>query len=128
MSTDPIRDGACCAEPLHDPGATQFNPADVGGPAGAVPIHADGSVALYVPTRRALAWQSIDPAGTPVVRERYWITMQPGEIRVCDGCHGVNTVNQAGQPPAQNVADALRELLRNWKNDVDPLFKDGFGN
>jgi len=47
---------------------------------------------------------------------------------VCDGCHGVNTINQAGQPPAQNVADALRELVRNWKNDVDPLFKDGFGN
>ena len=115
-------------EPLHDPGATQFNPADVGGPVGAVPIHADGSVALYVPTRRAMAWQSVDPAGTPVVRERYWITMQPGEIRVCDGCHGVNTVNQAGQPAAQNVADALRELVRNWKTDVDPLFKDGFGN
>ena len=62
------------------------------------------------------------------MRERYWITAQPGEIRVCDGCHGVNTVNQAGQPPAQNVADALRELVRNWKNDIDPMFKDGFGN
>ena len=34
--------------------------------------------------------------GTPVVRERYWITAQPGEVRACDGCHGVNTTNQAG--------------------------------
>ena len=116
------------AQPLHDPAATTFNPADPGGPSGAMSIHADGSVALYVPARRALAWQSTDAAGTPVVRERYWITMQPGEIRVCDGCHGVNTVNQAGQPPAQNVADALRELVRHWKSDIDLLFKDGFGD
>jgi hypothetical protein len=116
------------AQPLHDPDAMTYNPADPGGPSGGTPIHADGSVALYVPARRALAWQSTDAAGTPVVRERYWITMQPGEIRVCDGCHGVNTVNQAGQPPAQNVAEALRELVRSWKSDIDQLFKDGFGD
>jgi hypothetical protein len=114
------------AQPLHDPQASLFNPPDPAGPPGSVPIHADGSIALYVPARRAMAWQSVDPAGTPVVRERYWITMQPGEIRVCDGCHGVNTVNQAGQPPAQNVADALRELLHAWKDGVDPLFADDF--
>ena len=116
------------AQPLHDPGAMAFNPANPGGPAGSMPIHADGSVALYVPARRALAWQSTDAAGTPVVRERYWITMQPGEVRVCDGCHGVNTVNQAGQPPSQNVADAFRELLHTAKDVIDPLFKDGFGD
>jgi len=116
------------AQPLHDPDAMTFNPADPGGLSGGISIHADGSVALYVPARRALAWQSTDAAGTPVVRERYWITMQPGEIRVCDGCHGVNTVNQAGQPPAQNVPDALRELVRNWSRDIDDLFKDGFGD
>ena len=91
-------------------------------------IHADGSVALYVPARRALVWQSTDTVGTPVVRERYWITMQPGEIRVCDGCHGVNHLNQAGQPPAQNVAIAFRELLQAAKNLIDPIFKDGFGD
>ena len=86
------------------------------------------SVAVFVPVRRALAWQSTDPAGTPVVRERYWITMQPGEIRVCDGCHGVNTLNQAGQPPAQNTATAFRELLHDVKDAVDFIFDDGFGD
>lgn len=116
------------AEPLHDVAAMAFNPTNPGGPPGSVSIHADGSVALYVPSRRALAWQSTDATGTPVVRERYWITMQPGEIRVCDGCHGVNKLNQAGQLPSQNVADALRELLHNWKVDIDPIFKDAFGN
>jgi hypothetical protein len=53
--------------------------------------------------------------------------MQPGEIRVCDGCHGVNTANQAGQPPSQNVATAFRELLHDVKNAVDVIFHDDFG-
>jgi hypothetical protein len=122
----PVAGRRVLAQPLHDAQASLFNPPDAAGPPGSVPIHADGSIALYVPARRAMAWQSVDPAGMPVVRERYWITMQPGEIRVCDGCHGVNTVNQAGQPPAQNVADALRELLHAWKDGVDPLFADDF--
>lgn len=116
------------AEPLHDDAAIAWNPADPGGPAGAVAIHADGSAALFVPTRRALAWQSTDPAGTPVVRERYWITLQPGEVRACDGCHGVNVVNQAGQPPSQNVAEAFRDLLHDVKDAIDSVFKDGFEN
>jgi hypothetical protein len=114
------------AQPLHDTSATVFNPSDPGGPSGSVPIHPDGSVALFVPARRAMVWQSTDPTGTPVVRERYWITMQPGEVRVCDGCHGVNTVNQAGQPPATNVADAFRQLLHDTKDAIDSVFKDGF--
>ncbi|MGH8172726.1 MAG: hypothetical protein ACREPX_06240, partial [Rhodanobacteraceae bacterium] len=114
------------AQPLHDSAALEFGPENPTGPEGSVPIHADGSVALYVPARRALAWQSTDAAGTPVVRERYWITAQPGEIRTCDGCHGVNQLNQAGQPPAQNVSTALRELLAHWKTEIDPLFKGSF--
>ena len=116
------------AEPLHDASAMAFNPPDPAGPNGSQAIHADGSVAVFVPVRRALAWQSTDPAGTPVVRERYWITMQPGEIRVCDGCHGVNTLNQAGQPPAQNTATAFRELLHDVKDAVDCIFDDGCGD
>jgi len=48
-----------------------FNPPDPAGPSGSQAIHADGSVAVFVPARRALAWQSTGPAGTPVVRERY---------------------------------------------------------
>jgi hypothetical protein len=110
---------------LHDPIATAHNPPNPGGPPGSVPIASDGSVALFVPTRRALAWQSTAANGTPVVRERYWITFQPGEIRACDGCHGVNQTNQAGAPAATNVAIAFRELLQRYKA-TGPLFLDGF--
>ena len=116
------------AQVMHDPGAMDANgPAEPGAPAGSRPIHTDGSVALYVPTRRALAWQSTTPAGVPVVQERFWITVQPGEIRACDGCHGINQVNQAGQPKAENVSLAFRELLARWRDDVSQaLFEDGF--
>jgi len=60
------------------------------------------------------------------VRERYWLTFQPGEIRACDGCHGVNQQNQAGQPAAQNTAQALLALLARWRDgQVDLIFANG---
>ena len=85
----------------------------------------DGSVAAYVPTRRALAWQSVAPDGTAIVRERYWITLQPGEVRACDGCHGVNQASQSNAPAATNTALAFRQLLATWR-DTAPLFADDF--
>ena len=101
------------AQTLHDaPGKNIPNP---GGPAGSVKIAIDGSTAAFVPARRALAWQTTDAAGNPVVRERVWITVQPGEVRVCASCHGANTKDQAGQNTPTNKPEALRELLRAWK-------------
>lgn len=83
--------------------------------AGTVNVAADGSVAALVPANRALSWQTTNAAGTPVVRERYWLTFQAGEVRVCNSCHGVNTKDQIGQPVSQQAPDALRSLLREWK-------------
>ncbi|HVE71232.1 MAG TPA: hypothetical protein VNI54_07675 [Thermoanaerobaculia bacterium] len=83
--------------------------------AGTVAVAADGSVAALVPASRALSWQTTDSAKTPVVRERYWITLQPGEVRVCNSCHGVNTRDQVGQQASQQAPEALRKLLREWK-------------
>lgn len=102
---------------LHDPRAR--NPVVAGAPAGSVAIARDGSVAAFVPARRALSWQLTDAAGTPVVRERLWLTMQPGEVRVCKSCHGVNQKDQAlnGQPT--NVPQALRELLSYWSEHLE---------
>ncbi len=101
------------AQPMHGPNTALVpNP---GGPPSSVKIAADGSSAAFVPARRALAWQSTDAAGNPVVRERVWVTMQPGEVRVCASCHGANTQNQAGLPSPTNKPEALRDLLRAWK-------------
>ncbi|HEX6097042.1 MAG TPA: hypothetical protein VF432_12010 [Thermoanaerobaculia bacterium] len=83
-------------------------------------IAADGSMAALVPATRAMTWQTVDPAGMPVVRERYWLTFQPGEVRVCSACHGVNTRDQLGQAAPTQSAEALRALLKVWKGEQAP--------
>ena len=65
-------------------------------------IAADGSTAAFVPNR-GMTWQTTDTV-TPVVRERVWITFQPGEVRVCASCHGVNKADQAGLAAPTNKA------------------------
>jgi len=102
------------ARAMHEPAAK--NPATTGAP-GSVKIAADGSIAALVPARRALSWQTTDAHNAPVVRERYWLTFQPGEVRVCGSCHGVNSRDQLGRPAPQNSPEALRTLLRFWKSE-----------
>jgi hydrazine synthase alpha subunit-like protein len=106
---------------IAQPMSGTHNPANAGGPAGSVKIAADGSTATFVPANRALSWQTTDASGNPVVRERVWVTMQPGEIRTCAGCHGENSKNQAGLGEPLNKPEALRQLLRYWKQNNAPV-------
>lgn len=102
------------AQPMHDPAAQ--NPPLATPLQGAVKIGRDGSMAAFVPARRALTWHLTSPTGTPVVRERYWLTFQPGEIRTCTSCHGINTKDQLNRPEPQNKPEALAELMRFYRN------------
>jgi mono/diheme cytochrome c family protein len=111
--------------PLAQPMAVSKNPANPSGPSSSVKIAADGSTAAFVPANRALTWQTTDASGAAIVRERVWVTMQPGEIRTCAGCHGENTRNQAGQSAPVNKPEALRELLRYWKQNLAPSERNG---
>ncbi|GMU44536.1 MAG: hypothetical protein DYH17_09785 [Xanthomonadales bacterium PRO6] len=111
---------------LHDSSAVSNNLPNAGGPSGSAPIFSDGSSAAFVPTRRALSWQTTAPNGSPVVRERFWLTVQPGEIRACDGCHGINRTGQSGQVAATNTPQALVALLQQWSTARGGLmFADG---
>lgn len=100
---------------IAQPALVPQNPVHSSGPAGSVAIASDGSSAAFVPANRALTWQTTDAGGNAVVRERFWVTMQPGEIRTCTGCHGENSRNQAGQNASTAKPQALRTLLRHWK-------------
>lgn len=91
------------------------NPENPTGPVGSTAIASDGSIAAFVPARRAMTWQITDPDGVGVVRERVWLTFQPGEIRVCASCHGVNSKDQADNQGPTNNPEALRDLLAFWK-------------
>lgn len=106
------------AQVLHDPAAVANNLANPNGPPGSVRVAADGSVAAIVPARRALTWQLTDVDGEGVVRERNWLTFQPGEIRMCSSCHGLSEFDQAGQPAPANPPQALLAVLQAWKANV----------
>lgn len=104
------------ATPMHD--AAGQNPADASGPPGSVLLGTDGSMAAFVPANRAMTWQTTAADGTPVVRERYWLSFQPGEIRTCTSCHGINTTDQSNQAVPQNEPQALHTLMQYWKSGV----------
>ena len=102
------------ARPMHATSAEL--PPNPTGPAGSVKLSLDGSAAAFVPARRAMSWQLTDPAGAPVVRERFWVSFQPGEVRSCTSCHGLNQHDQANATTPTNVPTALTELLEHWKS------------
>lgn len=106
------------AEVLHDPSVS--NPPNPGGPPGSVRLGSDGSMAAFVPAHRAVTWQMTDAAGTPVVRERYWLTFQPGEVRVCTSCHGLSSHDQLGRPEPTNAPEALRQAVRYYRDVLNP--------
>ena len=103
------------ARTMHDPAAMAANPPATVSAQGSVQLALDGSAAAFVPARRAMTWQLADPNHAGVVRERYWLTFQPGEVRVCGSCHGANTKTQLEQDPPVNTPSALTALLQFWK-------------
>jgi Hydrazine synthase alpha subunit middle domain len=122
---DPTPGRRVIAQFQHDAAATAANMPNPGGPTASVPIAADGSVAAFVTAQRALSWQTTAANGSPVVRERFWITLQPGEVRACDGCHGVNQNNQAGQPASVQTSQAFIDLLGRWFAQGGGIFANG---
>ncbi len=122
-SDDPRPGRRVLAQEMHDLPAPN-PPSD--GPGGAVTLGLDGSMAAMVPARRAMTWQLTDPEGAPVIRERYWLTFQPGEIRVCASCHGLSSEDQTGAGVPTNPPEALRTLLQHWKQLNSVIFADGF--
>ncbi len=113
-TTEPRAGRRVLAQVLHDQNTLANNPT-LSGPAGSVAIAKDGSMASFVPARRAMTWQLTDGAGKGVVRERYWLTFQPGEVRVCTSCHGMSDKDQAGRAAPTNSPQALLQLLQQWK-------------
>ncbi|MEZ4735688.1 MAG: DNRLRE domain-containing protein [Caldilineaceae bacterium] len=118
-SSTPLPGRRVLAQALHDPAAVANNLLNPGAPAGSVAVAPDGSVAAFVPARRALTWQLTDPNGNGVVRERYWITFQPGEVRVCTSCHGLSDKDQLGQGTPANAPQALLQLLQQWQTTLN---------
>jgi hypothetical protein len=105
------------ATPLHATTAFNYVSGQANAPVGGTELMSDGSQATILPAGRAVTWQLTGLTNESIVKERYWITFRPGEVRTCANCHGINAVDQAGRPPPTNPPLALRQLLRLWKTN-----------
>ncbi len=81
---------------------------------GYAPIEPDGSVKVRVPANVALMLSMVDANGKMLqangatgglLRHQNWITLRPGEVMECKGCHTANSTAPHGRYDAQ--ADSL---------------------
>lgn len=63
---------------------------------GTVPVQPDGSAFFRVPAKTPMSFQPLDEHGKALQLMRSWVTVMPGEVRSCVGCHEDN----ADGPPA----------------------------
>jgi hypothetical protein len=106
------------ATPMHAAANLNYASSLANPPLGGTELMSDGSQATLVPAGRAVTWQLTGVTNESVIKERYWVTFRPGEVRTCANCHGINAVDQAGRPPPTNEPAALRQLLRLWKTNA----------
>jgi hypothetical protein len=69
---------------------------------GYTPIQPDGSVKVKVPANTPFALSILDENGQRINgRHRQWITLKPGEVLECNGCHTANSELPHGRIDAQ---------------------------
>jgi hypothetical protein len=71
---------------------------------GTVPVEADGSVNAQVPPLRSLQLVALDAQDLSVKRMLSFLTLMPGEVATCIGCHENRTVS----PPERPALAALQ--------------------
>jgi hypothetical protein len=106
------------AVPMHATTNYNYVSSKTNAPVGATEIMSDGSQATFVPANRAVTWHLTGTNNNDsVVKERYWISFRPGEVRTCANCHGINATDQLGRPAPTNEPIALHKLLQFWKTN-----------
>jgi hypothetical protein len=65
---------------------------------GTVPVEADGSACFRVPADRAVYFQLLDANQMELRRMRSFVSLQPGEVRGCVGCHETRAIAPPGAP------------------------------
>jgi hypothetical protein len=106
------------AVPMHATTNYNYASSQNSAPPAGTEIMSDGSQATFVPANRAVTWHLTGTNNNDsVVKERYWISFRPGEVRTCANCHGINAVDQLGRLSPTNEPLALHKLLRLWKTN-----------
>jgi hypothetical protein len=104
---------------MHSTANVNYASSQTNAPLGGTEILSDGSQATFIPANRAVTWQLTGTNNNDsVVKERYWLSFKPGEVRTCANCHGINAVDQIGRKSPTNAPLALRQLLRHWRTNA----------
>jgi len=80
---------------------------------GTVPVEPDGSAFVELPASRALFFVSLDKDGLAVKRMRSFLSVQPGEVFSCAGCHEKRTETAL---PTRNIM-----ALNRAASKVEPI-------
>ena len=73
---------------------------------GTVPVEADGSAYFEVPANTPIALQPLDAQGRALQLMRSWLTVMPGELQSCSGCH---EPQNSGSGPLTRIRAMERE-------------------
>ena len=72
---------------------------------GTVPVEPDGSAYLEVPAMRSLFFVAVDENDMSVKKMQSFVTVQPGEVTSCVGCHDSRVESPAN--PGRNILMAV---------------------
>ena len=99
-------------------------------PLGRVPVEADGSAAFELPANRAVFFVACDAQGRAVKRMASSVSVMPGEVTSCVGCHEQRTRTpatslrnlQATQRPVSPL-EAIHGVdgIIDYRRDVQPI-------
>jgi Hydrazine synthase alpha subunit middle domain/WD40-like Beta Propeller Repeat len=98
---------------------------------GEVPVEDDGSAYFEVPASRSLFFVALDQNGMAVKRMQSFVTLQPGELAGCVGCHeprteaprahGVQVLLAAQRGPRRIQPIAGMPEVFDFPRDIQPL-------
>jgi len=73
---------------------------------GTVPVEADGSAYFEIPANTPVSLQPLDAQGRALQLMRSWLTVMPGELQSCSGCH---EPQNSGSGPLKRLQAMERE-------------------
>ena len=102
---------------------------------GTVPVEPDGSVYMELPALRSFFFVALDKNDMSVKREQSFVTVQPGEMTTCNGCHTQQTqaprvsLNTADLQALREPPDAPKPIedapeVFDYPRDVQPILND----
>ena len=97
---------------------------------GTVPVEADGSVNAQVPPLRSLQLVALDEQDLSVKRMLSFMTLMPGEVATCIGCHENRTVSPPDRaalaalqrPPSPIAAIPETPQVFDYPRDLQPIW------